>query len=197
MIAVEGVEQSEMIRYKLPQAARTSLWPPDEEEPPVLVVVMTPFHHVDHIEFFTSLLPLSFHWVGRDAAPKRQRLAKRTQILDIRYIMDRDSVSDSCGGALIVCLCLTERKAKADGAHTDQRQHEQVDPRGMGPSLTHYFFVSWHSVLPLVGVAACAERAGPAIWIANPADGRAQLDESLIDVSRPVGPLNHRGCTRP
>ena len=30
MIAVEGVEQSEMIRYKLPQAARTSLWPPDE-----------------------------------------------------------------------------------------------------------------------------------------------------------------------
>ena len=82
MIAVEGVEQSEMIRYKLPQAARTSLWPPDEEEPPVLVVVMTPFHHVDHIEFFTSLLPLCLHWVGRDAA---QEATARKAYTDPRY----------------------------------------------------------------------------------------------------------------
>lgn len=48
---------------------RTSLWPPDEEEPPVLAVAMTPFDHADHVEFFASLLPLRLHWVRSHIAP--------------------------------------------------------------------------------------------------------------------------------
>ncbi len=52
----------------------TSLWSSDEEEPPVLRVLMTPFYHVNYIQLFSSFLALCLHREGGHQASVRERL---------------------------------------------------------------------------------------------------------------------------